>query len=436
MDRWWISEFEVALQGIRENDPDITSLERGGSDPDQTMTDEEWEELGRDISNNYYWEKVKLYNEALDDHKIACLFRGLTKSSSIKQMKMDLYNNHLSAAAVRSMVPFLQNASNLTQLDLDENNIQSEGVNLLLRALSNSPIEWLSCNKCGIESIDVDSNHMPKHLKDLRLNDNNINVDGCRGLAALLQGGDATLEFLRLDYNGIDDDGVEILTNTLQHNTSLKFLSLFGNNGISNRGKIMLLKLVNDISSIKATLQSNHTLGYIGVDTDRSTDDLRIEPHIEVAAQINFNNFNPETAGRTKVILTQLNSVNRSELMEVQGANQSIYTEVNPLQLPEVLALVGRNLEQGELYVALKSSIAGLMSTVNRKQFLKQQRARHEAIIAQHRATIAQHSAKLAEHTAEVEAIESEIAAIEEEEGLMNEEGIGSESRSNKRRRI
>jgi hypothetical protein len=80
--------------------------------------------------------------------------------------------------------------------------------------------------------------------------------------------------------------------------------------------------------------------------------------------------------------------------------------------LPEVLSLIGRHHGQGELYIALKSSIAGVVSTVNRKQCLHQQRAYHKA---------------------KLEAIEAEIAAIEAADGDVAQ--VASESRSSKRRR-
>ena len=88
-------------------------------------------------------------------------------------------------------------------------------------------------------------------------------------------------------------------------------------------------------------------------------------------------------------IFSQLNSIIRAELAGLQGVSQSLYSEIDPLHLPEVLALVCRYHGQGELYVALKSSIAvaGVISTVNRKQCLQQQRAHHEAVIAERSAT-------------------------------------------------
>ena len=107
-------------------------------------------------------------------------------------------------------------------------------------------------------------------------------------------------------------------------------------------------------------------------------------------------------------------------MAELQGVTRSFYSEINPLHLPEVLALAGHRHGQGELYVALKSSIAGVISTVNRKQWLQQQRAHHNAIIAEHRI--------------KVESIEAELAAIEAADGP-DAVDIGSDSRCSKRRR-
>ena len=402
-EEWWMEE--TSLQRIRDNDPNITSLH---CDENwihyNNMTDENWEEIGRDISNNTHLDELYLY-DALNDHRMSFLFRGLTRSSSIKDM--DLCDNGLSIAAVRSMVPFLQNANNLQMINLCDNNLQSEGFNMLLRALHDSPIEELICQGCGIESIEIDSEHIPKHLEKLYLFHNSINDDGCREFAKLLQGGDATLTELSLGYNAIDDEGVEILVDALQNNKSLKSLYLQGNR-ISNQGKIMLLKLVNDVSSISATLQSNHTLLDLLLVSPLSEDD-QIQMHIQMATAINRL---PE-AGRKKVIDTQLNSGNRAELAELQGVNQSIYSEINPLHLPEVLTLVGRHHGQGELYIALRSSIAGVISTVNRKQCLKQ---------------------KIADHRNKIEEAEAEIATIEAAEAhVLN---TVSESRSNKKRRF
>ena len=160
----------------------------------------------------------------------------------------------------------------------------------------------------------------------------------------------------------------------------------------------MLLKLVNDVSSIEATLQSNHTLKNVDVQSNNYYCFDR-DHHISNATRINSSASNPYRVGRAKVIETQLNSVIRAELGELQGVNHSVYSEINPLHLPEVLALVDRHHGQGELFVALRSSIAGVISTINRKQFLKEQWEYHNAIAAEHRA--------------KMETIEAELKTIE-----------------------
>ena len=406
---------ETLKHRIKENDPRVKSIEPYGEDI-QNMTDEECEELGRDIANNTHLKKIDLSFERINDHTMACLFRGLTRSSSIKELNM--YRNELSSAGVRSMVPFLQNASKLLDLDLSENNLQSGGFHLLWGALRNSPIEELSCVACDITSIEFfDSPIFPCNLTALDLGYNGINADGCRELAKLLQGGDATLERLDLQCNKIDDDGVKILVGALRNNTSLRRLDLYLNDAISSDGQTMLLKLVNDISSIDATLRSNHTLEYlhgmngqIQMDIDNRLY-LSVEPITEqiqtlidaATTGINSNAGSPEAAGRAKVIQTQLHSERRAELAELQGVHQSIYSEIDSLLLPEVIALVGRHHGQGELYLVLKSSIAGVISTV-------QQEGKHSArkglLFSQSGAPFSQSKG----------AVDAELAAIEEVE--------------------
>jgi len=358
------------LKRIKENHPQQTAIREHGGDHIQNISNEKWEELGRDIANNTHLTHVDLSYSSLNDQKMSFIFRGLTRSISIEHLK--LRHNRFGAIGARSMVPFLQNANSRTHLDLSYNHIQSEGFNMMCRALCDSPIETLTCRRCGIESIDIDSEHIPRNLKNLFLWENRINADGCRGLAKLLQGGDSTLETLYLNNNQIDDKGVGILVNSLQNDSSMTELALGGNNGISFQGEMMLLKLVNDISSIEATLRSNQTLTYLhGLDG-------QIQMHINGATRVN-KQHNPGAAGREKVIQTQLNSARRAELAEIQGVNHSLYSEIDPLHLPEVLELVGRRHGQRELYVALKSSIAGVISTVNEEQCIRQQMAYYAA---------------------------------------------------------
>ena len=406
-------EWLEKLQKIKVNDPHMRWLSVKGNDifGTRNMTLEKWEELGRDIAANTHLTNLDLYDGGLNDHKLSCLCLGLTRSSSIKTMF--LMASRISAAGVRSMVPFLQNANSLTELNLCGNNIQSEGFNLLFWALRDSSIEKLNLSGCSIESIEINSEHIPRNLTSLDLLGNNINSEGCREIAKkLLKGGNATLQTLSLESNGIDDEGVEIIVDALKNNTSLTTISLM-NNEISVEGFKSCLRLVNDISSIEATLKSNHTLRKVLVHNvgRMNAAVVRIDSKIYNAVRINkeFQN-DPYRVGKEKIIKTQLNNGKRNELADIQGVSHSLYSEIDPLHLPEVLALVCRRHGQRELYVALKSSIAGVISTVNRRECIKQQRDYYLAKAKQ---------------------LDAELAAMDAAEQKV----VGIESRSSKRRR-
>ena len=503
--------WEEELQRIRENDPDTVEFDlEGDIDEIQNITDEQWEELGRDISNNSHLTYLSLYDGALNDHRISCLFRGLTRSSSIKDMS--LYNNQLSVNGVQNLVPFLQNANNLTKLDLDDNsNIRSEGFNVLLRALRDSSIEDLSCRICGINSIEIDTKHIPRQLKELHLEDNSINADGCRELAKFLQGGNSALEDLSLKNNQVDSDGVEVLaealsinksltdldvsnnkigddgvaalaaalqSNTalralnlgknkisddgvtalvgaLQSNATLNKLDLEGNGGISKRGKLSLLKLVIDISSIEATLQSNHTLTEINVTGKRPPyffykgNDI-IQQLIDEAVNMNSRCWiSSEVIGREKVRQIQMDGTKREQLADVQGVTHSVYSEIDSLYLPEVLALItNRHFGRRELFFALKSTIAGLLSRVDMKLCIQEQMARNKARVekqvAHYEAKLTEHRDQIAhlestikamtsEHESKMEALNARLAAMEDSDQEKNQD---TRTQSNKRRRV
>ena len=389
------ADFERKLLRIKRDDSRVCEFHLYGEEYyTNNLSHEQWEQIGRDISNNTCIYRIELCDRAINNNRLESMCRGLTKSTSISTLLLE--NNDLSTSAARSLVPLFQNSNDLETLSLEGNNFQSEGFNILTRALRDSPIRHLYCNLCGIDSIEIDTNCFPRNLKELTLNGNKIKADGCRALVKLLQGGDSTLTLLDLGSNEIDDDGVMVLTSALRNNTTMEELLLHDNKSISNLGRVQLLKLVNDISSINATLQSNHTLIRIGImnysyNAKQQKREREIDRLIGLAAKINrLSDSDPKVAGREKVIQTHLHSANRAEIANVQNVNHSFHKDINPLHLPELLSLVGRRHGQGELYVALKSVIAEVISTVNRKKCLLLQRDYHVAKTKQINAELAQ----------------------------------------------
>ena len=67
LDDYWLAK----VLRVKENDPEKTMLAESGDDNYiRNITDDGWEELGRDISNNTHLETVALCSGALDDQKL------------------------------------------------------------------------------------------------------------------------------------------------------------------------------------------------------------------------------------------------------------------------------------------------------------------------------------------------------------------------------
>jgi len=388
--------FERDLPRVWANDPRATELNVWGGrwEPIANMTAEDWEQLGYAISNNTHLKSIFFsggvfgnIRNGVDYEKLSSFFRGLTGSNTINTVSMMC--NGFGVQGIHDMAPFLQNTSSLTNLDISSNNIGSEGFNLLWRALCDSQIKVLNCRNCGIDSIEIDINHDPKNLDSLKLAGNNINTDGCRELAKLLQRGDYALTNLNLEQNKINDEGVGILVHALQSNTSLKCIYLGWNKDITKEGLTLLLKLVLDISSIKATLGSNHTLrsivlNYTGED----------ESAILMQRQINT-----VPIGATAKVIHSLCCDARAKLcrsLGVEQSNASFYSQFHPLHLPEVLALTGKYHGQGDLCIALRWCLDELFATVNKEAYLKEQIDYHTGEIKFHQSKRNELQAELA----------------------------------------
>eukprot|EP00985_Skeletonema_marinoi_P014124 scaffold7100_cov138-Skeletonema_marinoi.AAC.5 len=163
----------------------------------------------------------------------------------------------------------------------------------------------------------------------------------------------------------------------------------------------MLLKLVIDISCINATLQSNHTLKTLSVDSEDENEDenedvdenededddddenedkkdgehgVKIQQLIDDVVRMNsWLGDALEDVGREKMHRIQLHRAKRSGLADLQGVKHSVYSEIDTLYLPEVLSLINRYHGCEELFPALKSTMIGLLSTVDMEMCIQKQ---------------------------------------------------------------
>ena len=128
-------------------------------------------------------------------------------------------------------------AKQLRTLNLCRNNIDDEGVEVLVHALA-------SCNQ----------------LQELNLSWNrSITAIGWKKVSTLLDRPDSNLKELDLIDNNIGVEGALIFANALRGNFTLRHLNLI-DNGISADGWATFSKVLCDTSTINKTYLSNHTL--------------------------------------------------------------------------------------------------------------------------------------------------------------------------------
>jgi len=415
---WWLASVgNHDINLIMNNDPDLKhfSLETVGAG---SLFGVAWELLGRFIADNDYLETISLSTgHHLTDTEMILFFNGMKNGSAAKEFTLS--GNSFGLSGIRSMVPSLC-SWNLTNLTITGSScINAECFAVLVDALHGGPIETLSFNACNLQNIsaleieiddtfphllamdcttedisrcklpylhtlDLDRNNIQNissleyytHLKELHLDGNDIGRDGCMVISKLLQKEDSSLRVLSLNSTSMGDDEAEILASSLQHNTKLTDLSLLDNQ-FRVKGCMAFLKLLNDISSIDRTYNSNHSL--TSLDLPRSIDSFScgLKKHIDFVRRINEEQEgNAEAAGRAKVIETILNSRKRMYLSRLQGIANSygrVSTEVDPVLLPNVLALVGGKHGQSEMYLMLVAIIPDLASIMNKKDVLKQE---------------------------------------------------------------
>ena len=340
------------------------------------FTQRTWTLLGRYIANNTHLEDIKLHNCNITDEIMALLFGELVSSASLQ--KLEVCRNRIGIDGVRCMLPFLQNSPNLSALNFRlSSTINTECFELVVSALHNRRVKELGFADCNIQDISVLERHNLPNLTNLYLNCNIIGRNGCITISNLLQKEGSTLAKVVLISTGMGDEEAELLATALKRNTSLKELHLSNNNGITERGHVAFLKLLNDVSSIENTYNSNHTLRECKLIGHFSRS--KLQAFVNSACRVNMNSTNP---GRTKVIRSHLNSQTLKKLCDHQGINYSygdIFADIEPVLLPRILASIGYENGLSELYTALLSTAPDLLSYIDRKALIRDIMARNEA---------------------------------------------------------
>ena len=335
------------------------------------LTNLAWKLLGGYIANNTYLSEVTIDGLELNNVNMCTLFETLVRSSSLRILF--LVNNSIDIEGVRSIVPFLENSPELITLSISGNtNINTECFEMVTSALHNRGMRRLVFEDCNITDVSALVTYNLPNLNNLSLNGNNISRSGCITLSNVLQKEGSTLKYLHLDSTGIGDEEAELVATALKHNTSLKEMHLSNNNGITERGYVAFLKLLNDVSSLESTYTSNHKLTRLRFTSNSEARQIaNCISDALVKNKVTLPNYNP---GRAKVIGSHLNSQTLKKLCNLQGIEYSysnIFADVEPVLLPKILALIGDWHGHSEFYTALIQTAPDLMSYIDRKALIR-----------------------------------------------------------------
>ena len=197
--------------------------------------------------------------------RIGCSVDG-TKALFLKHctnlQKLNLDSNNIGSDGAKALADCLKHHTNLQALNLDSNNIGSDGAKALADCLkhhTNLQALNLDSNNIGSDGAKALADCLKHHtnLQALNLHSNNIGSDGAKALADCLKH-HTNLQTLDLDFNKIGSDGAKALADCLKHHTNLQTLDLRSNNIGSDGAKALADCLKHHTNLQTLSLYSNN----------------------------------------------------------------------------------------------------------------------------------------------------------------------------------
>ncbi|XP_076849575.1 NACHT, LRR and PYD domains-containing protein 3-like [Brachyhypopomus gauderio] len=172
------------------------------------LTEESCKSLTSVLQTENSLKELKINNNDLQDSGVEQLCAGL-KSSNCKLEILRLSLCGLTEESCKSLISVLQTETSLKQLEINNNDLQDSGVEQLCAGLksSNCKLEILRLSGClvteeGCSSLASALSSNPSHLKELDLTYNHPGDSGVKLLSARLEDPHCRLDTLRVDHAG------------------------------------------------------------------------------------------------------------------------------------------------------------------------------------------------------------------------------------------
>uniref|UniRef100_A0AAY5F5Z4 NACHT domain-containing protein n=1 Tax=Electrophorus electricus TaxID=8005 RepID=A0AAY5F5Z4_ELEEL len=147
----------------------------------------------------------------------------------------------LTEGSCKSLTSVLQTENTLRELEMNNNDLQNSGVEQLCAGLKSShcKLEILRLSGCGLTEgtckFLTSVLQTENSLRELEMNNNDLQNSGVKQLCAGLKSSHCKLEILRLSGCGLNEESCKSLTSVLQTENSLRELKI-NNNDLQNSG--------------------------------------------------------------------------------------------------------------------------------------------------------------------------------------------------------
>ncbi|XP_065913984.1 protein NLRC5-like isoform X2 [Dysidea avara] len=270
-------------------------------------------ELASVIKRNTKLEELYLGGNNLQSSAVVIL-QDLKNISKIT--KLDLSDNGMSDTVVHELASVIENNTKLEELNLGGNNLQSSAVVILqaLKNISNLTTLDLSNNNLSEEVAKdladvIESN---THLNELILSDNNLQSSTVVILQTLVN----TSSLLKLDLSGnkLPETVVNELASVIKSNANLRELHLANNR--LQPSTIIILQALKEISSLTVLDLSNNNLSEKIV--NYLADVIKHNIHLR-KLNLSYNNLRSSAI----VVLEALKGISHLNKLDLSGNNMS-----------------------------------------------------------------------------------------------------------------
>jgi len=301
------------------------------SNRSSTSTPSRWQSFFNSLQrSNTKLKKLDISYNHIGNEGAAALGNLLSTMSSLKTLELNglahtyAYNN-VTLQGWQTLSGILHESNlDLVKLSFYNNNINDEGIHLLVRLVS---------SMTSLKYLNLGCNQL-------------VTSTGWLALSDYLQSPEFVLRELHLDDNRHNDDTVVTFASALENNKTLKILNLYkeldsdseddedGDDMITERGWGAVSSLLCNKKSILNTYNSNHTLQEVGT----YHDEMNLPDDLLSYLELNENKDKVEVA-RQKILQTHFSDDTTSKIQK--------FLDIELEMMPAAIAWIGRPTPMG-----------------------------------------------------------------------------------------